>query len=74
MMRHDIDEYWANTSALLTPWRQNGTLAGIFLGDERLYHGASLADLSYVTRLIRSDWPDAIIYINEAQVRATPLF
>ena len=42
--------------------------SGIFLGDERLYHGASLANLTHVTRLIRRDWPDAVIYINEAQV------
>jgi len=66
-MRHDIDEYWRNVSTEIEPWRKNGSIVGIFLGDERLYHGVSLENLTYVTKLIRRDWPSAIIYINEAQ-------
>eukprot|EP00038_Savillea_parva_P014376 m.215514 g.215514 ORF g.215514 m.215514 type:complete len:344 (-) comp27917_c0_seq1:112-1143(-) len=66
-MRPDIDTYWADTYTTLEPFRANGTLSGIFLGDERMWDGASLANLSYVAHLIRRDWPEAIIYINEAQ-------
>ena len=53
--------------AMLAPWRANGTVAGIFLGDEQCYHGVSLQNLTYMTKLIRRDWPEAVLYINEAQ-------
>ena len=53
--------------AMLAPWRANGTVAGIFLGDEQCYHGVSLQNLTYITKLIRRDWPEAVLYINEAQ-------
>ena len=66
-IRRDIDAHWAAARAALEPWRRNGTVAGVFLGDELCYHGASLANLTYVTRLIRRDWPEAVLYINEAQ-------
>lgn len=58
---------WKSTLATLDPWRANGTVAGIFLGDEQCYHGASLQNLTYITQLIRKDWPEAVLYINEAQ-------
>ena len=52
---------------MLAPWRANGTVVGIFLGDEQCYHGVSLQNLTYITKLIRADWPEAVLYINEAQ-------
>ena len=32
-----------------------------------MWAGAGLANVSYVARAIRKDWPTALIYINEAQ-------
>ena len=66
-IRKDIDDVWKSTLETLAPWRANGTVAGIFLGDEQCYHGVSLQNLTYVTQLIRKDWPEAVLYINEAQ-------
>ena len=42
-------------------------VVGVFLGDERMWSGASLQNLTVVTRLIRRVWPEALIYINEAR-------
>ena len=66
-LRQDFDEYWRQTLEKLQPWRLNGTVVGIFLGDEQCYHGASMRNLTYVTERIREDWPEALIYLNEAQ-------
>ena len=66
-LRKDFDEYWQETLEKLQPWRRNGTVVGIFLGDEQCYHGASMRNLTYVTKRIRNDWPEALIYLNEAQ-------
>merc|ERR1711988_803429 len=66
-IRHDIDEVWASTFATLRPWINNHTVVGVFLGDERCYHGASLQNLTYIAQLIRRDWPTALVYVNEAQ-------
>ena len=63
-MRADIDQYWRGVSETLKPWRENGTVTGIFLGDEVLYHGVSMQNLTYITKLIRADWPEAILCVN----------
>ena len=60
-IRADVDAQWASTMAMLAPWRANGTVAGIFLGDEQCYHGVSLQNLTYITKLIRRDWPEAVL-------------
>ena len=46
-IRADVDDMWKNTMAMLAPWRANGTVVGIFLG-EQCYHGVSLQNLTYV--------------------------
>ena len=45
----------------------NGTFIGVFLGDENLWDGTSMQNLSTVSELIKRDWPEAVVYINEAQ-------
>jgi hypothetical protein len=69
--QNDFNVHRRATLEALAPWRANGTVAGIFLGDEQCYHGVSLQNLTVVTALIRRDWPEAVLYINEAQVRKT---
>ena len=56
-IRHDVDAHVATTLQMLRPWRDNGTVVGIFLGDERLYHGVSLQNLTYVTRRASAPCP-----------------
>ena len=42
-------------------------MIGVFLGDENLWDGTSLENLTTVVDMIKTDWPDAITFINEAQ-------
>ena len=39
---------------------------GIFLGDEHLYFGMTLDGVKKIADLIRTAWPEAVIYMNEA--------
>lgn len=66
-IRMDFQEYWRQTFASLQPFIANGTYIGIFLGDEHMWNGVSLADLKTACDAIKQLWPDAIIYINESQ-------
>lgn len=56
-IRHDFEEYWRNTWEMLRPWRENGTVAGVFLGDEQCYHGASLENLTLVAKRLHPRFP-----------------
>ena len=42
-------------------------MIGVFLGDENLWDGTSLKNLTTICDTIKKDWPEAIIFINEAQ-------
>ena len=57
---------WAALRAALDPWIQNGTVKGVQMGDELLGQCLSLENLTSAVNLVRSSWPDAIIYLNEA--------
>jgi hypothetical protein len=66
-LRSDYKEAWARLWATIKPLVQNDTYVGVFLGDESMWGGASLANLTTVTDMIKRDWPLGITYINEAQ-------
>jgi hypothetical protein len=66
-MRADYKEAWAAAWAEIQPLVANGTYIGVFLGDENMWAGTSLANLTAVTDLIKADWPTGIVFINEAQ-------
>lgn len=66
-IRPDFHDYWRQTFSSLQPFIANGTYIGIFLGDEHMWSGISLASLTTACDTIKRDWPDAIVYINEAQ-------
>ena len=50
----------------MAPQIAEGSAIGIFLGDEHLYFGVQLSEVKQVADLIRTDWPSAVIYMNEA--------
>ena len=66
-IRHDYKEAWATAFASIQPFIKNKTYIGIFLGDENMWDGASIKNLTTITDMIKTDWPEAIIYVNEAQ-------
>ena len=66
-LRKDYRQAWTTAWQELEPLKKNGTMIGVFLGDENIWDGASIANLTTVTDMIKADWPEAIIYINEAQ-------
>ena len=51
---------------LMKPAIDTGALKGIFLGDEHVYFGMTMSNVKLIADLIRSSWPKAIIYMNEA--------
>lgn len=66
-LRADYKEAWAKAWASLAPFIANKTYIGVFLGDENIWDGTSIANLTAVTDMIKRDWPDGIVFINEAQ-------
>ena len=57
---------WKTQFQLMEPAIHSGALKGIFLGDEHVYFGVTMREVKLMADLIRSDWPDAVIYMNEA--------
>ena len=57
---------WKEQFAEMQPAIKSGALLGVFLGDEHVYFGMSLGNVKIIADLIRTDWPSAIIYMNEA--------
>ena len=66
-MREDVEQAWAEAFESIREMIDNGTFIGVFLGDENLWDGTSMQNLSTVSELIKRDWPEAVVYINEAQ-------
>ena len=62
----DWRENWRQTFAKLQSNIADKSVVGIFLGDERMYFGVSLQNTTNMADLIKKDWPDSIIYQNEA--------
>lgn len=58
---------WAAVHATLKPHIASGAVVGLMLGDERMWDGVSMANLTVLTDTIKADWPEAILFINEAQ-------
>ena len=65
-IRPDYKSYWAATYLTLKPLIASGAVIGVFLGDERMWDGITAAQTETIGSLIKSDWPKAIIYQNEA--------
>jgi hypothetical protein len=70
-IRPDYVSAWKTLFTDIKPFIANGTYVGVFLGDETMWDGVSLANLTVMTDLIKTDWPDAITMISEAQVRGS---
>eukprot|EP00039_Didymoeca_costata_P002707 m.62050 g.62050 ORF g.62050 m.62050 type:complete len:356 (+) comp11478_c0_seq1:181-1248(+) len=66
-LRHDYITAWSEAWKSIQPFVANKTYVGVFLGDENIWDGASIQNLSLVTDMIKKDWPTSLIYINEAQ-------
>ena len=62
----DWRENWRQTFAKLQSNIADKSVVGIFLGDERMYFGVSLLNTTNMADLIKKDWPESIIYQNEA--------
>ena len=57
---------WQAALREIRPLIASGAVVGVFLGDEHLYFGVTLAEVKLVADQIRGDFPAAIIYMNEA--------
>lgn len=67
-LRTDYRQAWTELwTGTLKAYADKREIVGIFLGDERIWNGASLVNVSTIAQTIREDWPNAIIYINDAQ-------
>jgi hypothetical protein len=62
----DYQKSWQTQFALIKPYIHSGNIIGIFLGDEHLYFGVQVSHVKEIADTIRRDWPEAIIYLNEA--------
>ena len=62
----DYEASFKKQFALMQPAIAAGALKGIFLGDEHLYFGVTLNEVKQIADLIRTAWPDAVVYMNEA--------
>lgn len=62
----DYRERWTKQWQTIKPLADAGAAIGVFLGDEHLYFGLELSNVKAIADLIRLDWPEAIIYMNEA--------
>ena len=47
-IRHDYKEAWATAFAAIQPYIKNKTYIGIFLGDENMWDGASIKNLTTI--------------------------
>ena len=61
------EQDWAELHATLQPHIASGAITGIMLGDERMWDGISIANLTRLTATIRASWPNVTLFINEAQ-------
>jgi hypothetical protein len=64
--RPDLEQYWNQTLATLRPFIANRSVIGINLNDEMMWDGITVKDTARMADRIKSDWPEAIIYQNEA--------
>ena len=62
----DYRAKWAKQWQEIAPLARSGAAIGVFLGDEHLYFGMQLSMVKQIADVVRLDWPDAIIYMNEA--------
>lgn len=60
------EQLWEQQFAMLKPYIASGAVVGVFLGDEHWYFGVKVSDTALIADRIRADWPQAIIYQNEA--------
>ena len=66
MLDPDYKASFHKQFALMQPAIAAKALKGVFLGDEHMYFGMDLAGVKTIADLIRTTWPDAVIYMNEA--------
>lgn len=66
-IRPDWRSHWDKTLVWLQPFIANRTYFGVFLGDERMWAGLELSNVSTIASYIKQTWPGAVVYMNEAQ-------
>ena len=54
-------------NATLSPHIASGAVIGVMLGDERMWDGVSIQNLTDLTAQMKHDWPESLLFINEAQ-------
>jgi hypothetical protein len=69
MLREDYRNGWAQQWEArhqgLQPLVANGTVIGVFLGDELLGAGVNVTELTIAAETVKGTWPSAIVYWNE---------
>lgn len=59
-------QIWAQVKTIAEPLYANQTIIGFFLGDELVWNGLNMTAYYSYANLVRADFPDAIIWSNEA--------
>ena len=59
-------EHACGGSPCLRDLKAAGSVFGVFLGDELLAEGINVTELSIAAETVKHDWPEAIVYWNEA--------
>ena len=65
MLASRWEERWRIVHAYIQPWIANGSLSGIYFGDELMGQGLPLSNLSAAVKLVRATWPNAVLAYNE---------
>jgi hypothetical protein len=68
MLRDDYAAAWAegwSTAGGIEELSKNGTIMGVFLGDELLGAGVNVTELTLAAETVKRSWPNAVVYWNE---------
>ena len=67
-LRTDYKARWSNNTRISSfdELMGNRTCIGVMLGDELLWQKLSVSELTMAAELVKRDFPNAIVYWNEA--------
>jgi hypothetical protein len=65
-LRSDYLAQWKEIAAQASPMIDDGSLFGFMMGDELLFNGLSYDSLNVSINLVKSTFPSAVVYYNEA--------
>lgn len=61
-----MQQVWDKQFLMLKPYIASGAVVGVFVGDETVWRGLSFDDVARFVAMVRTSWPSALIYQNEA--------